>query len=103
MLLLPSPKSQYQLLYGFAPPLLSSVKVTLICVLSEQEEHTEKSKSATRGDASVSIITVSLVAVWLPPAPPAATGGGLTAGNVMKITATTIIKENILLFISILL
>jgi hypothetical protein len=37
-------------------------------------------------------------------APDAAdTGGGLTAGNAITINATTVIKENIILFISILL
>jgi hypothetical protein len=65
----------------------------------KQEEHTEKSKSATRGDSIVSLIAVSLVAVWLFPPCPITTG--VPAGSIIMTSMTTPSKEIIILFISI--
>jgi hypothetical protein len=72
-------------------------------LLREQEEHGETSTpgSATRGDSSVSLVAVSLVAVWL--FPPSPITIGILAGRAMASTMSTPIKQNILLFISILL
>jgi hypothetical protein len=74
-------------------------------VLAEQEEHTEKSKSATRADLTDDLgdelDAVLLVPVWL--CNPCPLAIAISVGSIIATSITTLSRQTTILFISILL